>query len=68
MEKEKLEREKQKFKLLFKQKQIEVNEFEQRIHRIRMRNEIPSNEYQVQLREKTRAQVRQQQKKRISFD
>lgn len=59
MEKEKLEREKQKLKVLFKQKQIEANEYEQKIHRLRI---IPSNEYQVHLREKNRAQVRQKQK------
>jgi hypothetical protein len=32
IEKEKLEREKQKLKLLFKQKKIEINELEQNIH------------------------------------
>jgi len=34
MEKEKLEREKQKLKLLFKQKKIKVNELERNIHGI----------------------------------
>jgi hypothetical protein len=32
VEKEKLEREKQKLKLLFKQKKLEANELEQKIH------------------------------------
>ncbi len=34
LEKDKLEREKQKLKLLFKQKKFEANELEQKIHRI----------------------------------
>jgi len=34
IEKEKLEREKQKLKLLFKQKTLEANELEQKIHGI----------------------------------
>lgn len=38
-EKEKLEREKQKLKLLFKQKKLEANELEQKI------NKISSNNY-----------------------
>ena len=34
MEKEKLEREKQKLKLLFKQKKFEANELEQKLHKL----------------------------------
>lgn len=52
IEKEKLEREKQKLKLFFKQKQIEANELEQKIQRHRL-----TNDYHVQLRDKNRAQV-----------
>jgi S-adenosylmethionine:tRNA-ribosyltransferase-isomerase (queuine synthetase) len=73
IEKERLERDKYKFKLLFKQKQIEVNELEQKILE-KMRNKhnqqvkfenIPNRDieleqnydYQVKLRDKNRAEV-----------
>jgi len=39
IEKEKLEREKQKLKLLFKQKTLEANELEQKIHGISSSNQ-----------------------------
>lgn len=57
IEKEKLEREKQKLKLFFKQKQIEANELEQQIQRNRL-VDSRMNGHQVQLRDKNRAQVK----------
>ncbi len=53
IEKEKLERDKYKYKLLFKQKQIEANELQQKILD-QIRN---YDEQQVKLRGKNRAEV-----------
>ena len=66
IEKEKLEREKQKLKLFFKQKQIDANELEQQIQRNRF--DSRTKDYQVQLRDKNRGQVKSFLLRSISFD